>query len=91
MEIIGLDSNGDEVAMISVSELNKLFEEVRGKTIDSFSERLKEELKNWIDVNRNSFVFSKDYDDITRANAYDNVIYLVDELVKETKGVRGVW
>ena len=41
MEIVGVDKNGDEIAKVSVSELDAMFVEVRNKAIDEFAEVLR--------------------------------------------------
>lgn len=42
MTIIGVDKNGDEIAEVSVSELDTMFKEIRNKAIDDFAEKVKE-------------------------------------------------
>ena len=41
MKIIGTDKNGDEIAEVSVIELDTMFREIRNKTIDEFTEALR--------------------------------------------------
>ena len=36
MKVIGTDKNGDEIAEVSVTELDVMFKEVRKNTIDEF-------------------------------------------------------
>ena len=36
MKIIGTDKNGDEIAEVSVTELDVMFKEIRAKVIDEF-------------------------------------------------------
>ena len=43
MKVIGTDKNGDEIAEVSVTELDTMFKEIRAKVIDEFAERLKVE------------------------------------------------
>lgn len=45
MKVIGTDKNGDEIAEVSVTELDTMFKEIRAKAIDEFAERMKERLK----------------------------------------------
>ena len=40
MKVIGTDKNGDEIAEVSVTELDTMFKEIRAKAIDEFAERL---------------------------------------------------
>ena len=42
MKVIGTDKNGDEIAEVSVTELDTMFREIRAKAIDEFAEMLKE-------------------------------------------------
>lgn len=49
MRVIGVDKNGDEIAEVSVTELDTMFKEVRNKAIDEFTERLSEKIKYEID------------------------------------------
>lgn len=46
MRVIGTDKNGDEIAEVSVTELDTMFKEIRAKAIDEFAERLKSESYN---------------------------------------------
>lgn len=46
MTIIGVDKNGDEIAEVSVLELDTMFKEIRNKAIDDFVVKLKEEKFN---------------------------------------------
>lgn len=41
MKVIGTDKNGDEIAEVSVTELDTMFKEIRAKAIDEFAEQLK--------------------------------------------------
>lgn len=40
MKVIGTDKNGNEIAEVSVTELDTMFREIRAKTIDEFAEKL---------------------------------------------------
>ena len=40
MRVIGTDKNGDEIAEVSVTELDTMFKEIRAKAIDEFVEAL---------------------------------------------------
>lgn len=42
MKIVRTDINGDEIAEVSVTELDSMFKEIREKTIDEFAEKLLE-------------------------------------------------
>ena len=44
MKVMGTDKNGDEIAKVSVTELDTMFKEIRNKTIDEFAERLKDRI-----------------------------------------------
>ena len=46
MKVIGIDKNGNEIAEVSVTELDAMFKEIRAKAIDEFAERLKYSLAN---------------------------------------------
>lgn len=46
MKVIGIDKNGNEIAEVSVTELDAMFKEIRAKAIDEFAERMKEK---WIE------------------------------------------
>lgn len=46
MTIVGTDKNGDEIAEVSVLELDTMFKEIRNKTIDDFAEKLREICSN---------------------------------------------
>jgi hypothetical protein len=37
MRVIGTDKNGDEIAEVSVTELDTMFKEIRAKAIDEFA------------------------------------------------------
>lgn len=41
MKVIRTDKNGDEIAEVSVTELDTMFKEIRAKTIDEFVIKLK--------------------------------------------------
>jgi len=40
MRVVGVDKNGDEIAEVSVTELDTMFKEVRNNTIDEFVKAL---------------------------------------------------
>ena len=39
MKVIGTDKNGDEIAEVSVTELDTMFKEIKAKVIDEFVEK----------------------------------------------------
>jgi ATP phosphoribosyltransferase regulatory subunit HisZ len=45
MRVIGTDKNGDEIAEVSVTELDAMFKEIRAKAIDEFANWLYENHK----------------------------------------------
>jgi hypothetical protein len=49
MRVIRTDKNGDEIAEVSVTELDSMFKEVRNNTIDEFAKQMKELTYKWID------------------------------------------
>lgn len=56
MKVIGTDKNGNEIAEVSVTELDTMFKEIRAKAIDEFVHKVKEHQYVLSDV-----INSKDY------------------------------
>ena len=56
MKVIGTDKNGDEIAEVSVTELDTMFKEIRAKAIDEFFEELQkyEEDDMWLRLKMSS-------------------------------------
>ena len=50
MKVIGTDKNGDEIAEVSVTELDAMFKEIRAKAIDEFAEELLKVSEGDIDI-----------------------------------------
>lgn len=46
MKVIGTDKNGNEIAEVSVTELDTMFQEIRAKAIDEFAEKIQWEYLN---------------------------------------------
>ena len=63
MKVIGTDKNGDEIAKVSVTELDTMFKEIRAKAIDEFADSIKTELDRFGVVNLDTCVL---YDFIDR-------------------------
>lgn len=54
MRVIGTDKNGDEIAEVSVTELDAMFKEIRAKAIDEFAKRLKDLIAKNVEDAENS-------------------------------------
>lgn len=63
MKVIGIDKNGNEIAEVSVTELDAMFKEIRAKAIDEFADSIKTELDRFGVVNLDTCVL---YDFIDR-------------------------
>ena len=63
MRVIGIDKNGNEIAEVSVTELDAMFKEIRAKAIDEFADSIKTELDRFGVVNLDTCVL---YDYIDR-------------------------
>ena len=47
MKVIGIDKNGDEIAEVSVTELDTMFKEIRAKAIDEFKNKICMHFADW--------------------------------------------
>lgn len=75
MRIIGTNKNGDEIAEVSVTELDTMFREIRAKAIDEFVEKIKEKEEELYEADGGGI-----YND-SRERAYNNGIMAMDDVI----------
>ena len=83
MKVIGTDKNGDEIAEVSVTELDTMFKEIRAKAIDEFAEKIK---KKGIEDSWNCNDFYGDSCGVTSCEECENdFLREIDEIAEQLK------
>lgn len=83
MKVIGTDKNGDEIAEVSVTELDTMFKEIRTKAIDEFAEKIK---KKGIENAWNCHDVYGDGCGVTSCEECENdFLREIDEIAEQTK------
>lgn len=83
MKIIGTDKNGDEIAEVSVTELDTMFKEIKAKAIDEFLGQIKNKAEK-LYVSDGGGIFD-DSSERAYNNAITEMIDSIDEVAEQMK------